>query len=367
MSGSDSAYITLALAPGIGRARLNMLLAAFECADAALTASQRALEAVPGMSAAAVTAVRNASVAAARRVQERTAALDGIVLVPSDEQFPAALREIPDAPTLLFAKGRLDLLAQPGVAVVGSRSHTRYGAVVCRHFASGLARRGLVVVSGMARGLDAIAHASALDANGGTVGILGNGLGVVYPTANRALYDRMAADGCLLTEFLPGERPKVDSFPRRNRLISGFGRCTLVIEAGEKSGALITVDCALSQGKDVLAVPGPITSPVSAGCNRLLQLGAKPALGLRDVLEEYGLADRATPAVAIPTDLTERERQVLDILGAGVELIDEVSQRLGASPAEALALLTSLEIRGLVTQEPGKLFRKASGLAEVNL
>ena len=355
---SDEAYITLALVPGIGRARMDALLRTFGSAEAALSASHASLTDLPEISPAAATAIRGADGSAGRRIQKRAAELEAAVLEPRDPRFPEALRQIPDSPTLVFAAGRLELLEAPCVAVVGSRSHTRYGAEVCRHFAGGLARAGLVVVSGMARGLDARAHQAALDAGGGTVGVLGNGVGVIYPTSNRALYQRVRAEGCLLTEFPPGERPNAGSFPRRNRLISGLSKVTLVVEARERSGALITARCATEQGRDVLAVPGPITSPVSVGCNRLIQEGAKPALGLRDVLEEYGIQLPDVPSAALPTDLSDHERRVLDILGLGPEHVDTVASRLGQPAAETLAVLTSLEIRGLVGQEPGKLFRR---------
>jgi DNA processing protein len=355
----DVHYVTLALVPGIGRARLDTLLSRFETAEKVLQAGQEELERVTGMSRAAATAVCNASPEQGERVLERTKTLGGVALSPSDELFPDALRAIPQAPTLLFAAGRLDLLSEQAVAIVGSRMHTRYGAEACRFFASGAVRAGLVVVSGMARGLDAVAHQAALDAGGGTVGVLGNGLGVVYPSANRKLYEEMQEKGCLITEFPPGERPNAGSFPRRNRLISGLARATLVVEARERSGALITVDCALQQGREVLVVPGPITSPLSLGCNRLIQLGAKPALGLRDLLEEYGLSAHE-PAIALPGDLTDGERKVLDALALGVEHVDEVARHIASPVAEASAWLTSLEIRGLVTQEPGKVFRRAT-------
>jgi DNA processing protein len=356
---TDLAYLALALVPGIGRGRMDQLLRAFTSPAAVLEAPYRGLLQVPGITRACATAIRNADRALAERAVAHAAAIGAQVLTPGDPGFPPALREIPDAPTLLFAAGRLELLETPCVAIVGSRSHTRYGGEVCRHFASGLARCGLTVVSGMARGLDAAAHAAALDAGGGTIGVLGNGLGVIYPTANRALYQRVLAHGCLLTEFPPGERPNAGSFPRRNRLISGLARVTLVVEARERSGALITADCALTQGRDVLAVPGPITSPVSVGCNRLIQHGAKPALGLRDVLEEYGIALPDVPSAALPTDLSADERRVLDVLAWGPEQVDEVASRLAQPAAETLAVLTSLEIRGLVEQEPGKVFRRA--------
>jgi DNA processing protein len=355
---TDPAYLTLALVPGIGPGRLDQLLRAFPSAAAVLDAPYGDLLQVGGITRACATAITHADRALAERVVARIAELDGRVLTPGEAGFPTALRDIPDAPTLLFAAGRLELLETPCVAIVGSRSHTRYGGEVCRHFASGLARRGLTVVSGMARGLDAAAHSAALDAGGGTIGVLGNGLGIIYPTANRALYQRVRRHGCLVTEFPPGERPNAGSFPRRNRLISGLARVTLVVEARERSGALITAGAALEQGRDVLAVPGPITSPVSVGCNRLIQHGAKPALGLRDVLEEYGISLPDVPSAALPTDLTADERRVLDGLAGGPEQVDEVASRLAQPAAETLALLTSLEIRGLVEQEPGKVFRR---------
>lgn len=359
----DPAYVALALVPGIGRTRLDALLGRFGTAAATLGAPQRDIEQVDGVGRAAATAVLVASPDAGLRIIERTEALGGAVLTPTDPRFPAALRDIPDAPTLLFAAGRLDDLQETAIAIVGSRSHTRYGAEVCRHLAGGAARAGLVVVSGMARGIDAVAHGAALDGGGRTVGVLGNGLGVIYPSANSALYERMAAAGCLLTEFPPGERPNAGSFQRRNRLISGLARATLVIEAGERSGALITVDCALQQGHDVLAVPGPITSPISLGCNRLIQMGAKPALGLRDLYEEYGIAVESAPGARLPTDLTADEKRALAVLAEREHQVDDLAARLARTPADILAVLTSLEIRGLVIQEPGKIFRRAERLA----
>lgn len=355
----DLAYVTLALVPGIGRTRLDALLTEFKTARGVLAASQDDLCAVGGIGAAAATAIREASLERGGRVIERTKVMGGHVLVPEDTRFPRRLREIPEPPMLLFALGRLELLDRQGVAIVGSRMHTRYGAEACRFFAGGAVKFGLVVVSGMARGLDAVAHRAALDVGGGTVGVLGNGLGVIYPSANKRLYEDVARDGCLITEFPPGERPNAGSFPRRNRMISGLARVTLVVEARERSGTLITVDCALQQGRDVLAVPGPITSPLSIGCNRLIQHGAKAALGLRDLLEEYGITEYE-PAVSLANDLTEPERNVLDAIALGLEHVDDLAEHLHWPVSEALAALTSLEIRGVIVQEPGKTFRRAT-------
>ncbi len=358
----DLAYLSLSLVPGIGRARLQSLLREFETAEAVLEASYDQLLSRPKISKAAATAILETDTSAGERVARQMQELGGTILFPWNERFPRSLLEIPDVPTVLFALGRLELVQKAMVAIVGSRNHTPYGRETCRFFATGLSRAGLVVVSGMARGLDAAAHHATLDADGETVGVLGNGLGVVYPSANRELYERVARDGCLVTEFPPGEKPNAGSFPRRNRLISGLARVTLIVEARERSGALITAGCALTQGKDVLAIPGSITSPFSAGCNHLIQQGAKPALGLRDVLEEYDLTINDSPAARLPNDLSEDERKLLDILGQGCEDIDDVAAMFGGSAAHALAVMTSLEIRGIVAQEPGKRFRLTTPL-----
>ncbi len=363
MSGPDVAYIALALTPGIGAARLSSLLARFETAAAAIRAPAEALRDVPGISLAAATAIRKADPARAERLVARTVELGGRPLTPNDLDFPPALRVIPDPPTLLFAAGNAAHAANLGLAVVGSRSHTRYGAEVCRHLAGGAARAGIMIVSGMARGIDGLAHTAALDVGGATIGVLGNGLGVVYPSANRALYERMRDHGLLITEFPPGERPNAGSFQRRNRLISGLARATLVVEAREKSGAFITVDCALAQGREVLAVPGPITSPASVGCNRLIQSGAKPALGLRDVLEEFHLTVTPPGSKALPVDLSSAERRLLAQLEHDSQHVDHLANALGLTSHETLALLTGLELRGLIEPLPGKVFRRTAAHA----
>jgi DNA processing protein len=277
------------------------------------------------------------------------------------------LSEVPDPPALLFAWGDAALLARPAAGIVGSRDHSPYGAEAARLLAAGVAGAGVVVVSGMARGIDAIAHAAALDAGGASVGILGNGFGVIYPAVNRVLYERMVARGCLVTELPPGERPHAGAFPKRNRLISGLAGVTVVIEAAPGSGALITADCALDQGRAVLAVPGPITSPTSRGCNKLIQQGAKPALGAGDILEELGLPGAAQgtterepgagpPGRTPPPDLSALQRSLWDTLRAEPTHVDVLVAKAGADTGAVLTALTELEMRGAVTQRPGMVF-----------
>jgi DNA processing protein len=217
----------------------------------------------------------------------------------------------------------------------------------------------------MARGLDAVAHVAALDAGGTTIGVLGNGLGVIYPAANRALYERVAADGLLLTEFPPGERPMVGSFPRRNRLISGISRVTLVVEAAIGSGALITAGAALDQGREVMAVPGNITSPVSAGSNRLIRDGAGPVLEAADLLQHFPElvpVPRKTAAVAasraLPESLLPGERDLAGLFGRDAVHPDELAMKSKRPIGEVLALISGLEIAGVIEQCPGRLFRR---------
>ena len=356
---SVAAYLALTQVPGIGAARLRLLLAAFETAHGALTAPHGAIATLPGFSKAAATAIRSQSLQAGARVLADVERLGARVLLPGDAAFPALLREIPEPPIVLYVWGDVTLLQRPAAAMVGSRDHTEYGATAARLLAAGVARAA-VVVSGMARGIDAIVHTAALDAGGASVGALGNGFGVIYPAANRALYERMVAHGCLITEHPPGERPHAGAFPRRNRLISGLSLATVVIEARVTSGALITMDAALEQGRTVLAVPGPITSATSEGCNKLIQQGAKPALCAGDILEELGLGGLTPgprPGVAAPPDLSPLQLSLWNDL-AERRHVDALAIRAQASPPAVLTALTELELRGLVRQEPGMQFTR---------
>ena len=363
MNQDRAAYVALALTPGIGPSRIHSILHACHTANGAFSAPFEFLRSIPGMNAAAASAVRATGVAAGVRALEETERLGGRVLLAHDEAFPPSLREIPDPPPLLFALGDLTLLGRAAVAIVGSRDHSDYGGEVARALAWGAASSGLVVVSGMARGLDAVAHTAALDSGGTTIGVLGNGLGVIYPTANRGLYQRVAAHGLLISEFPPGERPSAGSFPRRNRLISGLARVTVVVEAAEGSGALITAGTALDQGREVMVVPGNITSASSVGANRLIRDGAAPLLSSDDLLEHYPEAVRPAegftePTRALPEGLGEGERSVVELLGTDPVLLDDLVGRSGRTAGELLAALCALEVAGVVEQRPGRVFRR---------
>ena len=362
-----AAYVALALTPGVGFARFTTLLQACTTAHGALAAPLAFLGSIPGVSRACATAIKSTSVSAGERVLDEVARMGGRILLPEDPEFPAVLLDIPEPPTLLFALGNLLLLQRPAVAIVGSRDHSAYGAEACRMVAGTAASAGIVVVSGMARGLDAIAHLAALDAGGGTIGVLGNGLGVIYPAANRALYERVLADGLLLTEFPPGDRPFVANFPRRNRLISGLARVTVVVEAAEGSGTLITVASALDQGREVMVVPGPITSRTSIGTNRLLRDGAAPYLEPADLgahfpeagaLAARGPSPPARPALPPGLALSEEERRVALALGPSARQLDTLVEEVGLPVDRVLAALCTLEMHGIVQQEPGRRFAR---------
>ena len=352
------AYLALAMTPGIGPRRFGRLLQRFGTPLGALTAPFASLGTVPGISRAAATAVCQQTAAAGTEIHQRLEALGGRSLFPDDSRYPKSLRHIPDAPLVLFASGRLDLLEVPAVAIVGSRDHSRYGARMTRAIAREASTGGLVVVSGMARGLDAEAHAAALEAGGGTIGVLGNGLGVVYPAANRDLYRRVEHEGLLLTEFSPGEKPHSSSFPRRNRLISGLAKVTVVVEAAAGSGTLITVGTALEQGREVMAVPGEITSATSVGTNRLIRDGATPLLEAADVLTYYDVVPAASPPAERPptAELTTEEVRVLGALGRAPVHLDVLATTIDVPIPSVLDRLCALELAGLVEQRAGRLF-----------
>lgn len=358
-SDERRAWLALALLPGVGFARLKSLRETLGSLHGALEAPFELLRTVPGLSdetAAAVASLRHDAV---DQVVRDTESCGGRILVPGDPEYPDVLERIPCPPALLFALGDPGVARREAVAIVGARHHTTYGASVCARVAAACAAGGLVVVSGMARGLDAVAHEAALDGGGQSVGVLGNGFGVVYPRSNRRLYDAMAERGLLLTEFAPGERPTQGSFQRRNRLISGLARVTVVIEAGARSGTLITAGAAIEQNRDVMAVPGPVTSAASVGANRLIRDGAMPLLEMDDLWARYpGFPLSPCRGEGLAGTAGSAQRRVLQALSEGPLHVDELARRLDAGAAETLSLLAAMEVQDLVRQEPGMVFRR---------
>lgn len=369
--------LRLAIVEGIGPARLSALMARFGSAERILAAGADELAAVPGFGPELVRRLRAAATDEGReRARAALATLKragAVSLTPADAAYPDAFRTLPDPPYLLFASGNLELLGTPGVAVVGTRSPTDYGLHAAQSLSGELARAGLTIVSGMAKGIDAAAHAAALNAGGTTVGVLGHGIDQVYPPGNARLFQQVRERGLLITELAPGEQPNAGNFPRRNRLIAALSLGVLVVEMGEKSGAQHTVTYALEQGKEVFAVPGPISSARSAGTNQLLKDGARLVTGVADILEELrGVGHAvAAPAPAVtdagpdvppppPPGLAPDEAKVYAALGADPHHVDDLAAASGLAPSNVLAALLGLELRDLAESLPGKQYRRRS-------
>ncbi len=322
--------IALSLIPGIGPVRRRELLERYGTAERALDAFSSP-------------ACQSAS-SAASEVLERARSIGAHVMIPGDSDFPAGMLELSHCPAALFAIGNVELLKRPCAAVVGTRAATPYGLRVTRAVAGGLAERGVVVVSGMARGIDAAAHSAALEVGGDTIAVLGTGVDITYPRGHRALQRDVAERGLLLSEELPGERADGGSFPRRNRLIAALSQVTLVIEAGIRSGALITANHALELGRTVAAVPGAIDSATSAGSNMLIRDGAIVIAELADALSLYGVSSaRAEPVLTHPT-----ERLVWEALASGAKDPDTLAASADLPARECLTALSALELAGLV-------------------
>ena len=269
----------------------------------------------------------------------------------SAEGFPPLLRAIHDPPPGLFVRGAgdVEILSRPAVALVGARACSPYGRQVARRLGRELAGAGLVVVSGLARGVDGEAHRGALEAGGVTVAVLGCGIDRDYPAAHRALAAEIVRGGLIVSEYAPGIEPAPWRFPARNRIVAGLCVATVVVEARERSGALITCDLALEEGREVFAVPGEITSALSAGSNALLRLGATPCTGAADVLESFGLG--LPPPVEL--QLGPAAALVLERVRAAATTADELARATALSAGELAAALTELELAGAVTVEEG--------------
>jgi DNA processing protein len=295
----------------------------------------------------------------------RLAKLSGRVLTVFDAGYPRLLKAIHDPPPVLFVRGNLGSGDRPALAVVGSRTATAAGVTVAKRFAGELARLGFTVVSGLARGIDAAAHEAALDARGNTVAVLGTGLDVPYPKTNARLRKRMEKDGVLVTEFPMGTPPYPANFPVRNRIISGLCLGTMVVEAAARSGSLITARLALEQGREVFAVPGGILSDTMAGCNALIQQGAKLVMETSDILEEmppeiqagFRIDERGSREDEDDAALTDDEKRVIKLIRSEAPVhIDRIAESLKFQVGELMQVLFSLEMKDMIQQLPGKMF-----------
>lgn len=354
------AWLVLSRMPGLGDLRIATLVQRLGGPEEVLNASPATLAAIIRQDEQRL--VRAKANAYSPSIKKQVAALrNGPYRLYTiwNTDYPVSLKTLSTPPVFLFARGQLNPDDQNGVAVVGSRSATEYGKTVAYELAQSLAWAGLCVISGMARGIDSFAHKGALDGGGRTVAVLGNGPDVAYPPENRKLMGEIERHGAVISEFPPGTAPNPKHFPRRNRIIAGLSRGVIVVQARERSGALITVKHALEQGKEVMAVPGHINARTSKGPNALIKQGAALVEDIDDVLAALGEPllsrdDKPKPPPCPP--LEPDERGLLEKLGSNPVHIDTLCSLTGEPPGPLLAKLLHLELKGVVKQLAGKHF-----------
>jgi DNA processing protein len=358
-SSEERAYwVLLSMAAGIGPIRFRRLLETCGDARRAWNASDLDLAAagLERRTFESIRALRSSTTAEAAMARLERLGAHAVTLL--DAEYPASLREIVDPPPVLFVMGDLLPADVRALAIVGTRRATPYGRAVADRLARDLAVAGVTVVSGLARGIDTVAHRAALDAGGRTIAVLGSGLDQVYPEENKPLAQRIRDGGAVVSEFAPGVPPDAVNFPRRNRIVAGLSRGTVIVEAGLKSGALITADFALEQGREVFAVPGSVLSPMSVGPNELLKQGATPVTSAEDLLAALG-AGGGQPSLArgVPM-LGAEESTVFDALGGDPRHVDELARELGLGAGEISATLAVLELKGLARQVGGMVYAR---------
>jgi DNA processing protein len=353
--------VRLCLARGVGPRLRQLLLERFGNARAVLAAAPSDLREVPGIGAKISRAIDEArSGAEALHLIEECRRREIELLLPRDERYPRLLTEIPDPPGVLFVRGQILPRDGLAIAIVGTRHATHYGLTQAERLASGLARAGYTIVSGLARGIDAAAHRGALAAGGRTIAVLGSGVLNVYPPEHAELAAAVIENGALVSESAPHSAPFSGAFPQRNRIVSGLSLGVIVVEAPPSSGALSTAKHAREQGREVFAVPGRVDSRVSRGCHALIRDGARLVETIDDVLEELGPLVEATPtatgqAIRHPAELSlnEIEQQVLAGVSADPTSIDQVIVASRLPPPQVLATLSVLEMRRLVRRLSG--------------
>jgi DNA processing protein len=348
-------WVGFNLVTGVGPAKTRMLLSAFgDDLARAWHADMEALQAAGLDRRALGNLLETRSTRDLDREMERIEAQDITVLTWKDEQYPHLLRQIADAPPVLYIKGGMLPEDEWAVAVVGTRMATTYGKEAATRIAGELARNRVTVVSGLARGIDSTGHRAALEADGRTIAVLGCGLDIVYPSENRRLADRIIRQGALVSEYPLGTPPEAGNFPPRNRIISGLSLGTVIVEAGPRSGALITADYALDQGREVFAVPGNIFRRASQGTNALIQDGATPVLSIESILEALNLnmvSQQQAARAIIPEN--ETESRLLEYLSVDPVHVDDLGQQAGLPISEVTSTLALMELKGMVRQVGG--------------
>ena len=369
-------WLALALTSGLGPTRIKKLIEQFGTAERVFNASLTELEATGMRAVSAQSIATGKSLELAQQECAKAVEAGARIISLSDPEYPSRLKEIYDPPVILFVKGSVEVLAQPGIAMVGTRHPTPYGSGMAERLSTDLAARGLVIISGLARGIDTASHRGAVAAKGKTVAVLGTGIDVMYPKENTRLTEQIVAlGGALISEFPVGTFPAPQNFPIRNRIISGMSAGVLVVEAAEYSGTRITSRLALEQNRDVYAVPGNVTNKNSWGPNTLIKQGAKLVATWEDVWEELPADIQAAlssmrnespepeTASLFPDEVSSpHEKKILRLLKADESThIDQVVELLEAevSPSEIFVALFELELNGKIRQLPGKNFVKS--------
>ncbi len=365
-------WLALHRAPQIGTQRFHKLLASYASPAEVFHARPEELRAA-GISPVSIDYLRQPDWTAVDRDMDWLSQPGNHVVHFHDAAYPPLLKQIADPPALLFVCGDSDYLAQPQLAIVGSRNPTHTGQALAREFAAHLASFGLTITSGLAIGIDAAAHQGAIEAGGATLAVTGTGLDRVYPARHRDLAHRVAENGALVTEFPPGTAPLAANFPRRNRLISGLSLGTLVVEAALRSGSLITARSALEQGREVFAIPGSIHNPLARGCHALIRDGAKLVETGDHILEELASQINARPppdgrraTVPMPCgqpqqagELSAEYRQLLEFIEHDAVSVDQLVERSGLTPEEVSSMLLVLELDGHLVSGAGGRYSRA--------
>ncbi|MBU1356273.1 MAG: DNA-processing protein DprA [Candidatus Edwardsbacteria bacterium] len=354
-------WLRLQSVKGVGSIKFNELIRVLGDPQKVFDSDDSVLAEIPKIDARIIQEIRSFKPVPgyAEEQLEKADKLRTDILTIDDPEYPENLKNFIDAPPILFVRGSLKSSDQRAVAIVGSRNATTYGKNTSSGMARELALAGITVVSGMARGIDSAAHQGALSAGGRTIAVLGCGVDIVYPAENKKLRDSIMENGALISEYPIGERPLPAYFPNRNRIITGISLGVLAVEAREDSGVFSTVRWAAEQGREVFAVPGPITSATSVGPNQLIKQGAKIVLNVSDILEELKLSgpDKMPPKETLPKiELDGDEGSVFAGLADDPRHIDTIAETIKRSPADTLRILFTLEMKGLIKQMPGKMF-----------
>jgi len=364
-------WLALALTPGLGSRLSARVLRKFGSPDGVFRASLADLESCNLPAQAAQAMVKKESFKRAEKEPDGVRKIANCRLLNwTEPEYPQTLLQIYDPPVLLYVRGDVQVLNLPSLSIVGTRRPTLYGTQMARRLGRELAARGLVIVSGLARGIDAIGHQGALDANGRAIGVLGTGIDVCYPKENKKLYEKVLERGAIITEFPLRTHPAPENFPVRNRIVAGMPLGVVVIEGAQYSGSLITARLAMEFGREVFGVPGNVTQPVSFAPNQLVKQGAKLVTNADDVIEELPTPVRAALVQAEQPEAEQRnllaaaslngsEKKLYELLSADEpKPIDDIVEHSGLNSSEVLATLFNLEMKGIIRQLPGKQFSK---------